>query len=90
MDMELINGIFLHLLQAFGNPEVFTRAVVSLILLALIILLSLWQKTRLEASFIISFVRGFIQIILMGMVLIIIFSIESLWLLYLVLYWTPR
>lgn len=45
-------------------------------------LLSYWQKIKLERIFIWSFVRGFIQILLMASILIIIFELEELLILY--------
>ena len=61
------------------------RILLSLILLAIMIALSKWQKTDLEGSFIYSFIRGLIQIVLLGFVLVIIFSFQNLFLLYFIL-----
>jgi putative ABC transport system permease protein len=58
------------------------RIIISIILLIFIVLLSYWQKINLEKLFIWSFVRGFIQILLMASILIIIFELRELLILY--------
>ncbi|MHA1331862.1 MAG: ABC transporter permease, partial [Candidatus Hodarchaeales archaeon] len=58
--------------------EVINRLIVSAILLLTIIVLSYWQKIRMEKMFFFSFLRGLIQILLMAMVLIVIFSLTDI------------
>jgi len=62
--------------------EMLIRIIISIILLIFIVLLSYWQKIKLEKLFIWSFVRGFIQILLMASILIIIFELRELLILY--------
>jgi len=62
--------------------EMLIRIIISIILLIFIVLLSYWQKINLEKLFIWSFVRGFIQILLMASILIIIFELRELLILY--------
>ncbi|MFX1286677.1 MAG: ABC transporter permease [Promethearchaeota archaeon] len=57
----------------------------SILLLTLLVLLSYWQKIKMEKAFIWSFGRGFIQILLMASVLILIFELKELLILYSVL-----
>ncbi len=61
------------------------RIILSLILLAIMLGLSRWQHTDLEGSFIYGFIRGLVQIVLLGFILVIIFSLQSLLLLYIIL-----
>ncbi|MFX0092483.1 MAG: ABC transporter permease, partial [Candidatus Hodarchaeota archaeon] len=62
--------------------DIFRRIIVSAILLVFIIILSLWQRIKMERVFLTSFIRGLIQIILMALVLIILFDLGNLWILY--------
>ncbi len=77
--MELIN-ITNELLH-----DTITRVVLSLFLLVLILILSKWQRLGMEKSFIISFTRGLIQIVLLALILVIIFNIQNAIILYLYL-----
>jgi putative ABC transport system permease protein len=65
--------------------EISERITLSAILLALLLILSFWQKIRLEKLILVSFLRGLIQIVLMASFLVIIFALETLWLLYSIL-----
>lgn len=85
MNSETLNSILKNLTESFSRPDIFIRILLSLILLAIIVLLSLWKRINIEKTIVVSVIRGFIQIILMGSVLIIIFSFQSLLILYLIL-----
>ncbi|MHA1974895.1 MAG: ABC transporter permease [Candidatus Hodarchaeales archaeon] len=65
--------------------EVANRLLVSAVLLMAIILLSYWQKIRMEKMFLLSFFRGLIQILLMALVLIVIFSLTDIAILFIAL-----
>jgi putative ABC transport system permease protein len=65
--------------------DMLRRALISIILLMIIVAFSIWQKIKMEKTFIISFLRGFIQLLIMASILIFIFSLEDLWILSLVL-----
>jgi putative ABC transport system permease protein len=65
--------------------EISERILISAILLALLIILSFWQRIRMETLFFVSFFRGLIQIVLMASFLIIVFALETLWILYSIL-----
>ncbi|MFX0125940.1 MAG: ABC transporter permease [Candidatus Hodarchaeota archaeon] len=58
------------------------RIVISILLLSLIVLLSYWQKIKMEKAIIWSFTRGFVQILLMATALIIIFELKEMLILY--------
>jgi len=62
--------------------EMLFRILFSILLLTLIVLLSYWQNINLEKVFTWSFVRGFIQILLMASILIVIFELRDLLILY--------
>ncbi|MGV9173355.1 MAG: ABC transporter permease [Promethearchaeia archaeon] len=62
--------------------DVLTRFLISLVLLALLIILSFWKNIDMEQDFLFSFARGFIQIVLTGAILTIIFNIDNVFLLY--------
>ena len=62
--------------------EMLFRIVFSILLLALIVILSYWQKINLEKAFIWSFIRGFVQILLMASILIFIFELRDLLILF--------
>lgn len=61
------------------------RIIISTFLLLIITGLSMWQKTKLERMFIISFIRGLVQIVILGFVLIVLFELEDIIILYLYL-----
>ncbi|MFX0052951.1 MAG: ABC transporter permease [Candidatus Hodarchaeota archaeon] len=65
--------------------DMLLRIIISILLLTLIVLLSYWQKIRMEKVFIWSFARGFVQILLMATALIIIFELREMLILYVVL-----
>ncbi|MFX0172808.1 MAG: ABC transporter permease [Candidatus Hodarchaeota archaeon] len=58
------------------------RIIISILLLTLIVVLSYWQKIKMEKVFIWSFTRGFVQILLMASALIIIFELREMLILY--------
>ncbi|MFX0061861.1 MAG: ABC transporter permease [Candidatus Hermodarchaeota archaeon] len=62
--------------------DVFQRIVVSMILLAILVILSFWQKIQMEKSFVVSVIRGIIQIVIMALFLIVIFALQQLLVLY--------
>ncbi len=62
--------------------EMLFRILFSILLLTLIVLLAYWQEINLEKTFIWSFARGFIQILLMASILIIIFELRDLLILF--------
>ena len=79
--LDTFNEIFLTL----GNPNIWIRLALASILLIVLIIFSLWQNTDLEKKIIWSFLRGLIQIILLGSILLLIFGIDEIWLLYIIL-----
>jgi len=62
--------------------EMLVRFAISMVLLAFIIALSYWKSVDLENDFLFSFTRGFIQIVLTGAILTIIFDIDNAFFLY--------
>ncbi|MEA2071031.1 MAG: iron export ABC transporter permease subunit FetB [Asgard group archaeon] len=76
---------FQEIWNAISDWNILYRIGLSIVLLIIIIALSFWQNTDLEKMFLWSFLRGFIQILLMGAILVAIFEINKIWLLYLVL-----
>lgn len=74
-----------EIIQAVSQLNILLRIGVSSILLLFLILLSKLIEVDMEKTFFWSFLRGFLQILLMGSLLIIIFGIDALWFLYLVL-----
>ncbi len=80
--IEILTTIY----ETFSQGSVILRLILSLLLLGLLVLFSKKQKINMEQMFLVSFARGFIQIILMGSILIFIFGVDSLLLLYLVLF----
>ena len=85
MSKEKIESIIRTFVESLSQPDILIRILLSLILLGIVIVLSLWKKIKIERFMTVSFVRGFIQIILMGLILTIIFSIQSLIILYFIL-----
>lgn len=77
--------IFSDIWTTLSDLDILIRIALSCALLIIIVLLSLWQNVGMETMFLWSFFRGFIQIVLMGSVLTLIFDIERIWLLYIVL-----
>lgn len=71
--------------NALKQADLLIRIGFSSIMLIIIVALSLWQKINMETMFLWSFFRGFVQIVLMGSVLTLIFDIAKIWLLYIVL-----
>ncbi|MFW9997144.1 MAG: ABC transporter permease [Candidatus Odinarchaeota archaeon] len=72
--------------ELFGIPtaelvEMFLRILLATIFLVFLILVSKWQKMGMGRAYIISFTRGFIQLILVAFILEIIFDLEELTLL---------
>ena len=74
-----------EIIATLSNPNIWIRLALASILLVILIGFSLWQNTNLEKKIIWSFLRGLIQIILLGSVLLLIFGIDELWLLYIIL-----
>lgn len=66
-------------------PGLILRTILSLVMLVALVVLSRWQRLQMGKMFLTSYVRGLVQILLMGSVLIIIFSLENLVLLFLIL-----
>lgn len=69
-------------------PEVqvaFGRYLAAMILLVALLIVSKWQRIRIQRSLIIGTVRGTIQIILMGLILVYIFNLQELWIMFCVL-----
>lgn len=83
--MAGIPEFFEEIITALTNPDIWIRLGLASILLVILIILSIYQKTDLESKIIWSFLRGLAQIILLGSVLLIIFGIDQIWLLYLIL-----
>ncbi len=67
------------------EPNIWIRIALSVILLIMLIGLSLWQKTSFESKLIWIFLRGFIQIVLFGSFLTLIFGIQKLWMQFLII-----
>jgi len=85
---EILNVIWQTLQNVWTTlqePNIWIRIALSAILLIMLIGLSLWQKTSLESKLIWSFLRGFIQIILFGSFLTLIFGIQKLWMQFLII-----
>ncbi|MFX1520736.1 MAG: ABC transporter permease [Promethearchaeota archaeon] len=80
--MQLIEFLFDVLPEQIVLMDIFQRIITSMILLAILIVLSLWQRMHMEKSFIVSFARGIIQIVIMALFLIIIFALEELLIIY--------
>jgi putative ABC transport system permease protein len=80
--MQLIDFLFGVISEQNVMMSIFQRLITSMILLAILVVLSLWQRMHMEKSFIVSFVRGVIQIVIMALFLIIIFALEELLILY--------
>ncbi|MFX0116348.1 MAG: ABC transporter permease [Candidatus Hodarchaeota archaeon] len=93
--MEIWRAVLLFEIGGFEIPgelpprdeieNVIRRTILSTVLLIILCILSFWQKLRMEKLFIISFIRGFIQIILMATILVILFGLEEIWILFCVL-----
>jgi len=88
MASELINAIYQTLQeiwQALKEPNIWIRIGLSIILFIMLIGLSLWQRTHLESKLVWSFLRGFIQVVLFGSFLTVIFGIQKIWMQFLIL-----
>ncbi len=83
--MTDILEILVSIIETLSEQSVISRMIISLILIVILVSFSAWQKLDMEKMFLVSFARGFIQIVLMGSILIIIFGLEKLWVLYIVL-----
>jgi putative ABC transport system permease protein len=83
--MTDIIDIFSEIVLTLSNPNIWIRLALASILLVVLILFSLWQKTYLERKIFWSFLRGLVQIVLLGSILLLIFGINEIWLLYLIL-----
>lgn len=77
--------IFVDIWTSISQLDIIIRIGLSCVMLILLVALSLWQRINMETMFLWSFFRGFIQIILMGSILTLIFDISKAWLLYIVL-----
>lgn len=69
-------------------PEVqiaFGRYLAAMVLLVALLVVSRWQRIRIQKSLIIGTVRGTIQIILMGLILVYVFNLSELWIMFCVL-----
>ncbi len=84
--MANITEIFDEIYATLRLTNIWIRLALSSILLVILIALSLWQKTNLEVKIIWSFIRGLIQIILLGSILLLIFGIDEIWLLFIILF----
>ena len=62
-----------EIIATLSNPNIWIRLALASILLVILIGFSLWQNTNLEKKILWSFLRGLIQIILLGSVLLLIF-----------------
>jgi putative ABC transport system permease protein len=80
--MSIIDEIFSNL----TNPDLWIRLAFASVMVILLIGLSIWKNTKLEKKIIWSFIRGLIQIVLLGSILLLIFGIEQLWILYGILF----
>ncbi len=67
------------------SEDTIRRILVSSIFLLILCVLSFWQRIKLERLFFLSYLKGFVQIVLMATVLIILFGLEDLWVLFCVL-----
>jgi putative ABC transport system permease protein len=83
--MVNINSVFNEIILTLTNPNIWIRLAVASILLIVLLIFSLWQKTDLEKKILWSFFRGLIQIMLLGSILLLIFGIDEIWLLYVIL-----
>jgi len=85
---EILNAIWQSLQDIWVTlkvPNIWIRIGLSVILLIMLIGLSLWQKTSFESKLVWSFLRGFIQVVLFGSFLTLIFGIEKIWIQFLIL-----
>jgi putative ABC transport system permease protein len=80
-----MTSIFDDILSALQDVNIWIRLALSSVLLVVFVILSLWQNTNLETKMIWSFIRGIIQIVLLGSVLLLIFQVNRIWLLYVML-----
>ncbi len=88
MASEILNVIWQTLQDIWitlKEPNIWIRIGLSVILLIMLIGLSLWQKTSFESKLVWSFLRGFIQVVLFGSFLTLIFGIEKIWMQLLIL-----
>ncbi|MHA2363535.1 MAG: ABC transporter permease [Candidatus Hodarchaeales archaeon] len=67
------------------TEAIILRTVLSVVLLVMLITFSYWQRIKMSHMFVVSYLRGLVQLLLMGLILIIIFSLENLVILFLVL-----
>ncbi|MBN2231006.1 MAG: iron export ABC transporter permease subunit FetB [Candidatus Thorarchaeota archaeon] len=83
-----IDFSFLQTLWDSIPPEIqvaFGRYVAAIILLVVLLIVSKWQRIRIQKSLIIGTARGTIQIILMGLILVYIFNLSELLIMFSVL-----
>ncbi|MFX1496071.1 MAG: ABC transporter permease [Promethearchaeota archaeon] len=73
------------IISTLADPNIWIRLAIASILIVILVGLAYWQKTKLETKIVWSFLRGLVQIILLGSVLLLIFGINQLWLLYIFL-----
>lgn len=73
------------IINILSQTDILLRISISSILLLLLLFLSLWTEIDMEETFVWSFLRGFLQILLVGSILLLIFGFQQLWFLYLVL-----
>jgi putative ABC transport system permease protein len=88
MASELLNEIYSTLLDIWATlkePNIWIRIALSIALLLMLIGMSYWQKTNLESKLVWSFLRGFIQIIIFGSFLTLIFGIQKMWIQFIIL-----
>ncbi|MFO8017774.1 MAG: iron export ABC transporter permease subunit FetB [Promethearchaeia archaeon] len=79
---QISDDLIFGIISQKALTDILIRFLISLVLLAFIIALSYWNNIGMEQDFLFSFARGFIQIILAGAILTIIFEIENIFLLY--------
>ena len=83
--IEAIHLMIQDLISIFTQSEIIIRTIGSVILLSILLSISFFLKLKIKSLFLIGFIRGFIQIALMGSVLIFLFKLENLVLLFIVL-----
>ena len=88
--MSSFTDILNSIIEAISDQTFFVRLGIVGFLLVILVLFSLWQGLKMEKLFLASFARGFVQLLLMGSILIIIFGLERLWVLYLILLFIPK
>jgi putative ABC transport system permease protein len=80
-----MSNYFINLWETITQLNILVRIALSAVLLIVILALSFWQNINMEKMFIWSFFRGFIQIILLGSILELVFELDKIWLLIIVL-----